>query len=80
MLGLAGPDNNATLAAFLEQTGTTFPIAWDDGILQDEITFPEAISPYPRQVVLDRNGRIAYLASEHSHSDLVSAIESALND
>lgn len=58
----------------------TFPIAWDDGELRNRIAFPDAISPYPRQVVLDRDGRITYVASEHRQTDLVSAIDSAIAD
>ena len=78
VLGLAGGEGLDTVNAFVEQTGVTFPIAWDEGVLRSQIAFPDSISPYPRQVVIDRDGVIVYAAAEHSDSDLAAAIEGAL--
>ena len=77
VIGLAGSDNTDTIGAFIEQTGVRFPIAWDDAELRNQIAFPPAISPYPRQVLIDPSGRIAYVASEHSETDLREAVEAA---
>ncbi len=78
VIGLAGSDDLTTVQAFLAQTGVTFPIAWDDGVLRNQVAFPPAISPYPRQVLVDRRGRIAYVASEHRAEALTAAIDAAL--
>ena len=79
ILGLAGSDDNETVAAFVEQTGVTFPIAWDDGVLAAQVDWPQSISPYPRQLLIGADGRIVYVASEHRDSDLRAAIEAASN-
>ncbi len=80
MLGVATGsfgESQSTLEEFVEQTGVTFPVVWDDGTygLWD---FPDAISPYPRQVVLGADGRVVYLASEHQEEALDRAVQDAL--
>ncbi len=67
----------ATVGNFVDQTGVTFPIVWDDQSLRGQIEWPAGISPYPRQVVLDGEGRIVYVATEHRDAALRSAIRRA---
>ena len=80
VLGIAGGlfnDTDELLREFRDQTGATFPIAWDDGS-RSAWAFPSSISPYPRQVVLDRDGTVLYLATEHRADALAEVIEATL--
>ena len=70
-------ETDALLHEFREQTGVTFPIAWDGGSL-DEFAFPDAFWPFPRHVVLDRDGTIVHLAVENHPDILAEAIEAVL--
>jgi len=70
-------ETDALLREFRDQTGVTFPIAWDDGS-RGAYAFPASISPYPRQVLVDRDGVVVHLASSHRPDVLTEAIEAAL--
>ena len=75
MLGAASGDDEALIEAFVEQTGVSFPVVYDEGYLISQVNFPSSLSPFPRQILIDADGRIAYVASEHSETDLRSAVE-----
>lgn len=64
--------------AFVDQTGVTFPVGFADGSLMNDVAWPEAISPFPRQLLLNRDHEVVYVASEHRQSDLEWAIVSAI--
>ncbi len=70
-------ETDELLRAFRDQTGITFPMAWDDGS-RDDYAFPQSISPYPRQVLIDRDGTVVHLASAHRPDVLTEAIKVAL--
>ncbi len=70
-------ETDALLRSFREVTGVTFPLAWDDGS-RSAYAFPESISPYPRQVVVDREGDVVHLASLHRPDVLAGVVEAAL--
>ena len=70
VLGLAGGETDDTLAAFIDQTGVTFPIAWDEATFRNSVAFPRSLSPYPRQVLIDRQGVIRYAAAEYDATEL----------
>ena len=72
-------EDTETLEAFIEQTGVTFPVVWDEETYW-QYAFPEAISPFPRQVLVGRDGAVRYLASEHRATELRVAVEAALAD
>ncbi len=40
--------------------------------------WPSASSPFPRQALLDADGVVTYLASEHRAADLLAAVEAVL--
>lgn len=67
-----------TLAAFLEQTNVTFLVVWDDGTY-GQYAWPDALSPFPRQALVDRDGVVTYLASEHRPAELREAVEVLLD-
>lgn len=63
---------------FVEQTNVTFPVGFSPDTLFPLVAWPPAISPYPRQLVIDRDGVVTYVASEHRQDELTAAIEAAL--
>jgi hypothetical protein len=75
--GLGGGETEETLQDFVEQTGVTFDIAWDSSTYYD-YDWPPAVSPYPRQALVGRDGLIRYMAAEHQAGALEAAIEAAL--
>ena len=75
--GLGGMETEDHVRRFLEQTKVSFPVAWDDHS-KDDFAWPPALSPFPRQALLGRDGTIRYLASEHIHEQLLRAVELAL--
>ncbi len=73
----SGGDSDDQLDAFLEQTGISFPLVRDEGTY-GQIAWPPSISPYPRQALIGRDGKLAYSASEHQLAALENAVEAAL--
>lgn len=58
VVGIHNGEDPAELAAFVEQTGVTFPIVEDRGT-QFRIAFPTGVGyPYPRDVVVGKDLRI----------------------
>jgi len=74
-----GGETDATVRQFVAQTGVTFPIAWDAGSYN---VFRggagQGISPYPLDVVIDPDGRIAYLSREFDSATIQAVIEAVL--
>jgi len=75
--GLGGGETEETLQAFIEQTGVTFDIAWDSSTYND-YDWPPALSPYPRQALVGRDGTLRYVAAEHQGGALEAALVEAL--
>jgi len=75
--GLGGGETEDDVAAFLDQTGISFPVAWDDNSYSS-FAWPDSISPFPREALVGRDGTIRYLASEYHAEALQSAVETAL--
>lgn len=71
-------ETQEVVEAFVDQTGVTFPVVFADGSVLNDVDWPDSLSPYPRQLVLDRDHRIVYVASEHHQSDLERAIDDAV--
>ncbi|MEM7159418.1 MAG: hypothetical protein AAF799_41655 [Myxococcota bacterium] len=76
--GLFGNETSATLAAFVEQTGITFPVLRGDASYFDYANPDGAISPFPLDVIIDREGRIRYLRHEFDGDAMTSEIERLL--
>ena len=77
--GQGGNESEEGVLAFIDQTLCTFPFVWDQSPnTMAELTFPQAISPYPRQAVIGRDGVITYLNSDYDEGALRQAIEAAL--
>jgi len=77
--GVGGGESEEDVKAFIEQTLCTFPVIWDQTPkTMSEFAFPPSISPYPRQVVIGKDGKVVYLNSEYAEDSLRAAIEAAL--
>ena len=81
-LGLSGDglgsETPATVAAFKEQTGVTFPLLLDDTTYDQYANSDGSITPYPLDVIADRNGNIVYLRHELDIAAMDAAIQQAL--
>lgn len=73
-----GTETTETIELFVEQTQITFPVLLDVGNTLDQLGWPPAISPYPRQALLGGDGTIVYMDTEHDDAALRAAIEGAL--
>lgn len=76
--GLFGTESEATVGAFAEQTQVTFPLLLQD-TTRGQLAFSDAsISPYPLDVIVGRDGTIAYLRREFDADALVATIDDLL--
>ena len=63
---------------FIEQTQVTFPVGWDDNRSYSQFSWPSAVSPFPRQALIGKDGTVKYIAAEYDQVSLEAAIEAAL--
>ena len=75
--GLGGGETEDNVLDFVSQTGATFPVVWDDGGY-DDFAWGPSIAPFPRDVLIARDGTVRYLATEYQAAALEGAIEAAL--
>jgi peroxiredoxin len=68
-------DSPEQMATFVAQTGATFPVASDGGQSFDAWGPTPDTSPFPLDVVIDRDGIVRYVAREYSADELRAAIE-----
>lgn len=76
--GLFGSESASTIASFIEQTGVSFPIVRGDSTYFDYANPDGAISPYPLDVIIDRDGTITYLRHEFDGDAMVAEIDRLL--
>jgi len=76
--GLFGGETTETVRAFIEQTGVTFPIVRGDTTYSEYANPDGAISPYPLDVIIDREGTIRYLRHEFDGDAMVAQVEQLL--
>lgn len=62
--GLFGGESDATVRAFRDQTGATFPLLLNDVSYNRYGRSDGTISPYPLDVIVDREGIVRYLRHE----------------
>ncbi|MEQ9322866.1 MAG: hypothetical protein RIF41_27120 [Polyangiaceae bacterium] len=72
--GLMGGDTTAIVQGFIDQTGVTFPVGWDASGSYFDFPTDGAISPFPLDVVVDRQGRIAYVSREYDAEELLQVV------
>ena len=73
-----GSETPATVQAFKEQTGVTFPLLLDDTTYDDYAVNDPKITPYPLDVIAGGDGTIVYLRHELDIAAMEAAIIAAL--
>ena len=74
-----GQDDDATLSAFREQTGVTFPIGYDRSNSYGQFRNAVAtISPYPVDVVIAPDGTIAYISGDYRPDEITAVLDALL--
>jgi peroxiredoxin len=73
-----GYDDAGLIQTFIAQTGVTFPMAEDFGQSFSSWARPPAISPFPLDIVIDREGKIVLIAYEYEADVLRAAVEAEL--
>lgn len=66
------------MSAFREQTGVTFPLLLGDTTFSQYASVEPGISPYPLDVILDREGRVRYLRREFDGDAMIATIDQLL--
>ncbi len=73
-----GGDDAAIVQGFIDQTGVTFPLGWDSTNSYFDYPQDDSISPFPLDVLVDRDGTIAYFSRTYDGEELRGVVE-ALN-
>jgi len=76
-----GQEDPAQLSSFAQTMGLTMPVLLDDTsdtYYDYYIESPDAFSPYPREFVIGKDGRIVFAASNIDIPAIQTAVESAL--
>ena len=75
---LAGGETGATLKMFADQTQVSFPIGLDAAASYRAFAHGEALSPFPLDVIIDQNGKVAYVNREYDAAAMADVIEKLL--
>lgn len=76
--GLFGTESAATISAFRDQTNVSFPLLLGDTTSGAYANPDGAISPYPIDVIIDKQGTIRYLRHEFDAEAMRDMIEQLL--
>ncbi len=77
----ASSENTNKIQQFVQEQGITFPILKDSGGgLYSSYRLAGAISPYPRDYIIDQNGVFAYTNVEYSINEMSLVVESLLEE
>lgn len=76
--GLSGGDTPERLKTFVSQTGITFPILIGTGGLYRKYQLSETISPFPLDVIIDKQGKIAYIAGKFDAAAMEQVVQRLL--
>jgi peroxiredoxin len=77
-LGLLGNESPQTVANFRDQTGVTFPLLLND-TSKSKLAYPDGvISPYPIDVIIDKQGTIRYLRHDYDPAAMDETIQKLL--
>ena len=58
---MMGGESPAMVQMFVDQTGVTFPIGFDTAESYKSFRYGGAISPFPLDVIVDKDGTVAYV-------------------
>jgi hypothetical protein len=76
--GLFGNESATTVENFRDQTGVTFPLLLGDSTYGSYAQPDGSISPYPLDVVVDKNGIIRYVGHHFDGAAIESTIQKLL--
>ena len=77
---MMGGESPAMVKQFAKQTGVSFPVGFDNGASYKDFRYGASISPFPMDIIIDRQGRIAYANREYNADAMVAVIEKILAD
>jgi peroxiredoxin len=77
-LSSGGTADTDDLLAFIESTGTSFPVVVDSDATYNRYVSESAITPYPIDIVTDSDGVIVYFSREYDPDALRDAVERVL--
>lgn len=72
---LAGGETPTTLKMFAKQTRVTFPMGLDSAASYAAFPKAGAISPFPLDVIVDAEGKIAYINREYVPKEILAVID-----
>ena len=75
---MAGGETPTTLKMFAKQTQVTFPIGLDASASYGSFPKSGAMSPFPLDVIVGRDGKIAYINREYVAEEIVGVIDALL--
>ncbi len=79
VLGASSESINV-IRQFVADQGVTFPILHDrGGVLRGKYRLSNALSPYPRDYIIDRQGVFRYTSTEYDPQTMVRVIQSLLS-
>lgn len=70
-----GGETPTTLRMFARQTQVSFPIGLDSKASYSSFPKAGAISPFPLDVIVDADGKIAYVSREYVAEEIVAVIK-----
>lgn len=78
--GIHPNESPQQLAAFLEQTGVSFPLVADNGT-KGQFAFPPGVGyPYPRDVVIGKDLTVRSVKNSFNVAEMDSLIQQLLNE
>ncbi len=79
VFGLQSGESAAALAAFVKQTGVTFPIVADKNYTLSKFAFPAGVGyPYPRDVVVDKNLHVRAIRNSYNAKEVEALVQKLL--
>ncbi len=79
VFGLHPGDPAEQVAAFVEQTGVTFPILTDANYTRSMFSWPDGVGyPYPRDIVIGKDGRVASIKNSFNVDEMDALITGLL--
>ncbi len=77
--GLHPSEKPSDLAAFVQQTGITFPVKADVGYTLNLFAFPQGVSmPYPRDVIIDKKLKVRLIRNSLSVKEVEALVQKLL--
>ena len=72
---MMGGESHAQVQAFIDQTRVTFPVGFDNGESYKGYEYGGAISPFPLDIIIDADGKIAYSKRRYDPAKMLAVIE-----